>query len=160
MHSLIEEDQPTILLANGVNLDLLGQRQPDLYGHKSLETLVEHLQGISSSLAREAGFRDCRLVSFQSNCEATYLEKLSTPWDIAIINPGAWTHTSLAIADRLAGLGRPYIEVHLSNILSRESFRAHSYTAKSAVGCLMGMGALGYEIALTASLKYLKTGLS
>ncbi len=144
-----------ILIANGVNLDLLGRREPDIYGSLTLQNLQDRLeqQAKQFELVFASHFRTS---FYQSNHEGAFLEKLSEKaWDAVILNPGAWTHTSLALADRLKGLQIPYIEVHLSNTSNRETFRHHSYTAPSALGVIAGLGPLSYDAALFAICKYL-----
>ncbi len=139
-----------ILIANGVNLDLLGKRESHIYGSFSLldleRALADYNQKISSLY--KLGFDLC---FFQTNCESELLEKLTEkPWKAMIINPGAWTHTSLALADRLAAIDFPFIEVHLSNLSVREPFRQNSYSAKHARGVIYGLGIDSYLAALAA----------
>ena len=147
---------PVILVANGVNLDLLGKREPDIYGSETAEDLEKYLMDRREKTAHLAGFTECRLKFFQSNHEGEFLDHLSQGWDGIIINPGAWTHTSLALGDRLAGLGVPYIEVHLSKLSQREIFRQQSFTAGHALGVIHGLGFDSYFSALLALLSSLK----
>ena len=141
-----------ILIANGVNLDLLGQREPSLYGRHDLAFLETSLRTFEEE--QEGRFS---LSFYQSNVEAAFLEKISEGWDGIILNPGAWTHTSLALGDRLVGLGMPFVEVHISNLATRESFRQHSYCAPHAWGIVSGFGIIGYRIALEGLLLKLET---
>lgn len=136
-----------ILIANGVNLDLLGRREPTIYGKQDLESLEIGLRQYEKEQAGRVS-----LSFFQSNEEAAFLVKLSEGWDGIVLNPGAWTHTSLALADRLAGLAVPFVEVHISNLSSRESFRQHSYCAPYAWGIVSGFGFIGYRVALEGLL--------
>lgn len=143
-----------ILIANGVNLDLLGQRQVDIYGRATLNDLQETLQNEAKQLSTWTG-TPVELDFFQSNHEGVWLDRLTEPWDGAIINPGAWTHTSLALGDRLASINRPYIEVHLSNLSRREPFRRKSYSAPYALGVVYGFGLGSYTTALYGLLRHL-----
>ncbi len=139
----------TVLVAHGVNLDLLGQREADHYGAQTLKDVNAKIEAWGKKLAAAVG---CELVIefFQSNEEAAFLQQLSAKkWDGIVINPGAWTHTSLALADRLKALGIPYVETHLSNIAARESFRHFSYSAPHAQGVIFGLGGESYLAALT-----------
>lgn len=142
------------LIAQGVNLDLLGRREPDIYGTATLATIEAELRRVNSGLAQIFGQDPADLSFYQSNHEGLFLDKLSEGWDGAIINPGAWTHTSLALADRLAGLKMPFAEVHLSNIAQREAFRQHSYAAPHAIGVCFGFGASSYVCAMTGLYAY------
>lgn len=137
-----------ILIAQGVNLDLLGTREPDIYGSDTLQSIEAMLRVQSPTLAAMHGISEPELHFEQTNDEGTFLNLLSRDWDGALINAGAWTHTSLALADRLAGLKLPFVEVHLSNLSRRESFRHTSYAAPHAVGVCYGFGALSYASAL------------
>jgi 3-dehydroquinate dehydratase-2 len=138
-----------ILIAHGVNLDLLGKREPEIYGSTTLATLEDELRKINPALAKAFGLDMADLTFFQSNHEGLFLEKISEGWDGAVINPGAWTHTSLALADRLAALKLPFAEVHLSNLAKREPFRQHSYAAPHAVGVCFGFGSASYIAGLS-----------
>ena len=150
--NLQRKDCPKILVANGVNLDLLGRRNSNVYGTFTLSDLKEYLLGAQLAISKIAGFKSCNLIFFQSNSEHEFLETLSEPWDGMILNPGAWTHTSLALADRLEALDVPFVEVHISNILSRECERQHSKSAKYSRGIVMGMGKDSYLSALLGLL--------
>jgi 3-dehydroquinate dehydratase-2 len=138
-----------IIIAHGVNLDLLGQREPEIYGTTSLASIEADLRRLNPGLAQVFAIEAAELSFYQSNHEGQFLDKLSEGWDGAVINPGAWTHTSLALADRLAGLKLPFSEVHLSNIAKREAFRQHSYSAPHAVGVCFGFGAASYVCGLS-----------
>ena len=144
-----------ILVANGVNLDLLGTREPETYGRASLEDLQRGLESRAKDLGSFVGL-DFTLSFFQTNDEAELLQKISEAWDGILINPGAWTHTSLALADRFLGWGVPYVEVHISNISAREEIRKKSLTAGAARGVCYGMGLLSYETGLFALVNILK----
>jgi len=133
-----------ILVVHGVNLDLLGRREPDVYGKTTLKEIDAQLVKAAPEIARIAGLSGIDLQTFQTNDEAALFAELTKPWDGVVINPGAWTHTSLALADRLKGLALPYVEVHLSNVAAREEFRRHSFTAAAAAGCVHGLGAESY----------------
>ena len=145
-----------ILVANGVNLDLLGRRETSIYGSLSLNEVEDRLIEASVGIAKDAGIADVSLEFFQTNREYELLEKLSNDYDGILINAGAWTHTSLALADRLRGLEIPYVEVHLSNISNREDFRKHSYLAASAAGVVYGLGPDSYLSGLAGLLRFLK----
>ena len=144
-----------ILLINGPNLNLLGSREPEQYG-------TETLQGIESRLAELAKKAGVRLSACQSNSEAELVEHIQKAGrdkvDFIIINPAAYTHTSVAMRDALAAVGIPFIEVHLSNVFAREAFRHRSYFTDIAVGIISGLGAKGYELALEFALQYSKRG--
>lgn len=140
-----------ILVINGPNLNLLGSRQEQFYGKESLEVINGRLE----KRAREAG---ARLAAYQSNAEAELIERIQQARregvEFIIINPAAYTHTSVAMRDALAAVGIPFVEVHLSNIFSREPFRRESYFSDLAVGVVSGLGARGYELALEFALHY------
>jgi 3-dehydroquinate dehydratase-2 len=142
----------TILVLNGPNLNLLGTREPDVYGHIRLDDIQARLE----QRATAAGHR---LLSFQSNAEHELVERVHQAGkdDVAFIifNPAAFTHTSVALRDALLGVGVPFIEVHLSNVHRRETFRQHSYFSDIAVGVISGLGARGYELALDAAMHQL-----
>ena len=142
-----------LLLLNGPNLNLLGEREPERYGATTLSEIEARL----IALAKAAGHT---LTCFQSNAEHALIERIqSAPGEgIAFIlfNPAAFTHTSIALRDALAAVDIPFIEVHLSNIYARESFRHHSYLSELAVGVISGLGAEGYELALSAALRRLE----
>jgi 3-dehydroquinate dehydratase-2 len=137
-----------ILLLNGPNLNLLGTREPGIYGSASLQSIETKLAG----LARTRGHD---LVAFQSNAEDELIGKIQAAkrdgLAIAIINPGGYSHTSVALRDAFLGVALPFIEVHLSNVFAREAFRHHSYLSDIAVGCIFGLGPIGYELALDAA---------
>jgi 3-dehydroquinate dehydratase II len=139
----------SILLLNGPNLNLLGTREPQLYGHATLEEIHAEM----AALAAKAG---ARLDAFQSNHEGALIDRIHAArgdgTEFVIINPGAFTHTSVAIRDALAGVALPFIEVHLSNIYKREPFRHHSYLSDIAVGVICGLGVAGYRLALDYAL--------
>jgi 3-dehydroquinate dehydratase-2 len=144
----------TFLLLNGPNLNLLGSREPDVYG----ETTLADIETRCQSLAKELGVKlDC----FQSNAEHLLVERIHTAREqgvsFIIINPGAFTHTSIAIRDALLAVEIPFIEIHLSNTFAREEFRHRSYFSDVALGCLFGFGAQGYEMAMRAARTQLTT---
>jgi 3-dehydroquinate dehydratase-2 len=138
-----------ILVIHGPNLNLLGLREPEIYGCVTLADINRNL----SKLAEDAGVK---LEAFQSNAEVDLIERiqlaLSDGTDFIIINPAAYTHTSIALRDALAAIKLPFIEIHLSNIFSRESFRRKSYFSDLAVGVISGLGAKSYELALNYAL--------
>lgn len=140
--------QSKILIAHGVNLDRLGSREPQIYGSSNLAEINDGLFKIAPLIAQMIGSPAPLLDFFQSNAEHELLNQISSGYDGILINPGAWTHTSLALADRLKGLAVPYVEVHLSNTASRETFRHHSYTAPHAAGVVSGFGAASYQAGL------------
>jgi 3-dehydroquinate dehydratase-2 len=139
---------PRILLLNGPNLNLLGTREPDVYGTASLQDIEARVSALAKSLGHE-------LVAVQSNAEHELIAKIQAAkrdsFAFIIINPGAFTHTSIALRDALLAVAVPFIEVHLSNIFARETFRHHSYFSDVAVGCIFGLGQIGYEFALQAA---------
>ncbi len=141
-----------LLVINGPNLNLLGTREPQHYGHTTLAEIGARL----TELATAAGHT---LESFQSNAEHGLVERIHRARDedvaFIIINPAAFTHTSVALRDALAAVAIPFIEVHLSNVHAREPFRKHSYLSDIAHGVISGLGPLGYELALTAALQQL-----
>ena len=134
-----------IAVINGVNLDRLGVREPEIYGANTLKTLME-------SLKKEAAGLGVEIVDFQSNFEGEIIEKIAELADagveLGIINPGAFTHTSVALRDCIAGSGMKFVEVHISNIYRREEFRHHSFTAPVCIGTITGLGIDGYSAAL------------
>ncbi|MDA9558011.1 type II 3-dehydroquinate dehydratase [Vibrio sp.] len=145
--------QFNILLLNGPNLNLLGVREPTHYGSQTLATIVEQLTEMASH-------ENVCLSHLQSNREYELIEAIHNAMermDFIIINPAAFTHTSVALRDALLGVNIPFIEVHLSNVHSREPFRHHSYLSDKAVGVICGLGAQGYEFALSAAIKQLKS---
>jgi len=137
-----------ILLLNGPNLNLLGTREPALYGSATLREIELKLTG----LARAKGHD---LIACQSNAEHELIGKVhGAKGDgiaFVIINPGAFTHTSIALRDAFLATAVPFIEIHLSNVFAREQFRHHSYFSDLAVGCIFGLGPIGYELALEAA---------
>jgi len=141
-----------VLLLNGPNLNLLGSREPGIYGAQTLESIETR----AAEVARESGHE---LVAFQSNAEHELIERIhrAAADGIAflVFNPGAFTHTSVALRDAIAGVRLPFIEVHLSNTHAREPFRKHSYFSDIAVGVITGLGAFGYELALRAAAQQL-----
>lgn len=140
-----------ILVLHGPNLNLLGTREPGIYGAETLEGIDARL----SSIAENSG---SRLTAFQSNSESALIDRIQDARQdgtgFIIINPAAYTHTSIAMRDALAAVGLPFIEVHLSNIFAREPFRAESYFSDIAVGVISGLGARGYELALHYALQH------
>ncbi len=143
----------TILVLNGPNLNLLGEREPGIYGTASLPDIHQALQ----QQAQDAGHH---LLAMQSNAEYELVERIQDARhegvNFIIINPAAFTHTSIAIRDALAAVEIPFIEVHLSNVHAREDFRHHSYFSDIAVGVICGLGAQGYELALHAAITHLE----
>lgn len=142
-----------LLVLHGPNLNLLGTREPQIYGHAALAT-------IDADLAERAAAAGHALESFQSNAEHTLVERIQAARgevDFILINPAAFTHTSVAIRDALAAVGIPFIEVHLSNPHAREPFRHTSYFTDLAVGIVAGFGPLGYGLALAAAIRRLET---
>ncbi len=137
-------------MLHGPNLNLLGTREPKIYGSETLEY-------INQRLARLAQAYDIAIECFQSNHEGALIERVHAAKaqriSYIIINPGAYTHTSIALRDALAGVGIPFLEVHLSNIYAREPFRAHSYFSDIAVGTICGLGSRGYDLALQFALQ-------
>lgn len=141
-----------ILVLNGPNLNLLGTREPEIYGNDTLDAIM-------NSLAEQAEASGHTLDSFQENAEHALVERIHTAGkesvDFIIINPAAFTHTSVALRDAILGVNIPFIEVHLSNVSKREEFRKHSYFSDIAVGVISGLGAQGYDLALQAALNNL-----
>ena len=137
------------LVLNGPNLNLLGEREPELYGETSLDQVVENLSKISDKSGHE-------LSDFQSNAEHELVDLIHNAKDnnvkCIIFNPGAFTHSSIALRDALAGTEIPFIEVHISNIYSREDFRQKSFLSEIAVGVISGLGVEGYELALKVAI--------
>lgn len=143
----------TILVLHGPNLNLLGTREPAIYGS---ETLAQ----IDGRLVREGSSRGVRVVAFQSNFEGALVDRVHAARDenvgFIVINPAALTHTSVALRDALAGVAIPFIEVHLSNVHTREPFRHHSYFSDKAVGTIVGLGSRGYDFAVAYALAQLE----
>lgn len=143
---------PKILVLNGVNLDLLGTREPEIYGTASLQDLETLIRNNAPAIAAVKGLSGCHLEFIQTNSEQEFLQALDRKADGLIVNPAAWTHTSVAIGDRLAALPVPFVEVHLSNIKAREPMREVSYGAKHASGVVFGFGFDSYLAALLGLL--------
>jgi 3-dehydroquinate dehydratase-2 len=139
-----------ILVLHGPNLNLLGTREPEVYGRVTLDE-------INSKLSAQAQTKGAKLTCLQSNAEATLVDRVQQArtdgTDFIIINPAAFTHTSVAIRDALAAVAIPFVEVHLSNVHAREAFRKESYFSDIAVGVISGLGATGYELALQFALQ-------
>ena len=132
-----------IIIINGPNLNLLGRRQPEIYGSRTFEAYFEQLK---------SKYQHVDLTYFQSNHEGQLIDKLHEvgfSYDGIIVNFGAYTHTSIALKDAIAGIDTTVVEVHISNIHARESFRQHSYTGSEAKGIITGLGLKGYELALS-----------
>ncbi len=140
-----------ILVLHGPNLNLLGKREPHHYGADTLATINARLVEIGRA-------NDVQIESLQSNREYELIDRIHATMDdgtdFIVINPAAFTHTSVAIRDALAAVKKPFVEVHLSNVHARESFRTHSYFSDLAVGVISGLGAKGYEFALHYALGY------
>lgn len=146
---------PDLLVINGPNLNLLGTREPEHYGVDTLDSINQRLDQMASA----GGYS---IECIQSNSETELIEHIHRAGKegvrFILINPAAFTHTSVALRDALSGVGVPFIEVHLSNVHAREAFREHSYFSDIAVGVISGLGALGYELALQAALQQLQKG--
>ena len=146
-----------LVLLNGVNLNLLGTREPEIYGHTTLADIESDL----TALAEGDGHR---MECFQSNAEYGLVDRIHRAArdgvDCAIINPGAFTHTSVAIRDAFLATALPFIEIHISNIHRREPFRRHSYLSDVAAGVIVGLGTAGYRLAYQAALSRLSARLS
>jgi 3-dehydroquinate dehydratase-2 len=140
-----------LLVLHGPNLNLLGTREPDVYGSVTLDE-------INTKLSAQALAKGAKLAYFQSNNEGTLVDRIqqakSDSTDFIIINPAAFTHTSVAMRDALAAVNIPFVEVHLSNVFAREAFRKESYFSDIAVGVISGLGATGYELALQFALQH------
>lgn len=139
----------TILVLHGPNLNMLGTREPETYGHDTLESINKRLAGIAVGAGHH-------VQTLQSNAEHELIDRIqaapSERVGFIIINPGAFTHTSVALRDALLAVGVPFIEVHLSNVYAREPFRRHSYFSDIAAGVILGLGPLGYELAMQAAI--------
>ncbi|MBE2896453.1 type II 3-dehydroquinate dehydratase [Pasteurellaceae bacterium HPA106] len=141
-----------ILLLNGPNLNMLGKREPEHYGRLTLAQ-------IEQNMAQEAQTLGVTLACFQTNSEVELIDKIHQSFqkvDFIIINPAAFTHTSVALRDALLSVAIPFVEVHLSNVHAREPFRHHSYLSDKAVGVICGLGARGYHYALRFAVDYLQ----
>lgn len=140
-----------ILVLNGPNLNLLGLREPSVYGHTTLAQIDARLQALATELG-------VSLSTYQSNHEGALVDRIQAAradgTDFIVINAGAYTHTSVAIRDALAGIKISFVEVHLSNVYKREDFRHHSYLSDLAVGVIAGLGPAGYEAALRFAVPY------
>ncbi|HHJ40102.1 MAG: 3-dehydroquinate dehydratase [Methylothermaceae bacteria B42] len=141
-----------ITVLNGPNLNLLGTREPEIYGADTLADIQQRLTNIAQQHRHQLSF-------FQSNAEHVLVEHIHEAWRqkvaFILINPAAFTHTSVALRDAFLGTQIPFIEVHLSNVHARESFRHHSYLSDIAQGVISGFGALGYEYALLAAIHHI-----
>jgi 3-dehydroquinate dehydratase-2 len=137
-----------ILLLNGPNLNLLGLREPEIYGSASLQSIETKLEGLALAQGHT-------LTAFQSNAEHELIAKIQATKRegiaFVIVNPAGYSHTSVALRDAFLAVAVPFIEVHLSNVFAREAFRRHSYLSDIAVGCIVGLGPIGYELALEAA---------
>ncbi|MFD2231150.1 type II 3-dehydroquinate dehydratase [Alkalimarinus sediminis] len=142
----------TILVLHGPNLNMLGSREPEIYGSETLADINQRLQTTASELGHH-------LQTLQSNAEYELIDRIHDAKheevDFIIINPAAFTHTSVALRDALLAVEIPFIEIHLSNVHTREAFRHHSYFSDVAVGVICGLGSQGYDLALAAALKQL-----
>ncbi len=144
----------SILVLHGPNLNLLGLREPEHYGNLTLDA-------INQMLTEQAKLANVALETYQSNSEADLVSKIQTfatnKCDFIIINPAAFTHTSVAMRDALSAIKVPFIEVHLSNVYAREAFRHHSYFTDIAVGVISGLGGHGYKMALDYAIEQIKS---
>ncbi len=142
-----------ILVLHGPNLNMLGIREPEVYGTTTLKEIDEQIKLFADSAGH-------KLVSFQSNAEHELIDQIQLAKikgiDFIIINPGAFTHTSVAIRDAFLSVSIPFIEIHLSNVFAREEFRKQSYLSDIAIAVVSGMGAFGYEVALQAAEQFLE----
>ncbi|AIR05782.1 MULTISPECIES: type II 3-dehydroquinate dehydratase [Cedecea] len=144
-----------ILLLNGPNLNMLGTREPDKYGHQTLAEIVNTLEAEATNLG-------VTLSHLQSNAEYALIDRIhqaKDTVDFILINPAAFTHTSVALRDALLAVDIPFIEIHLSNVHAREPFRHHSYLSDKAVGVICGLGADGYSYALQTAVKRLSKSI-
>jgi 3-dehydroquinate dehydratase-2 len=143
----------SILVLHGPNLNLLGIREPKHYGNLTLSA-------INQTLSEQAKLANITLETFQSNAEADLISKIHSfatqKLDFIIFNPAAFTHTSIALRDALSAIKVPFVEVHLSNVYARESFRHHSYFSDIAVGVISGLGAHGYKLALDYAIEHIQ----
>ena len=142
-----------ILILNGPNLNLLGKREPEIYGKQTLAQIIEQAQSKAKELNVE-------ISHMQSNSEAEIIgrihQTMDDKTDFIIINPGALTHTSVALRDAFLSVSKPFIEIHLSNVFARETFRRQSFLSDIAVAVISGAGAQGYELALQAAVRHLR----
>lgn len=141
-----------ILLLNGPNLNMLGKREPKHYGHISLNDIEQRMQELATHY-------NVKLTCFQANSEEKLIDKIHQSFqqiDFILLNPAAYTHTSVALRDAMLAVSIPFVEIHLSNIHKRESFRHHSYFSDIAEGVICGLGAKGYEFAFQFALNYLE----
>ncbi|MCI5577147.1 MAG: type II 3-dehydroquinate dehydratase [Succinivibrio sp.] len=141
----------SILVVNGPNLNMLGVREPEIYGHETLKDLEKMLQNVADEL-------DVKIEFYQSNHEGDIVDTIQQSYkkvDFILLNAGAYTHTSVAIRDALAGIDMPFYEIHISNVHKREEFRHHSFLSDVAVGVIVGFGLDGYEFALRGAVRYL-----
>jgi len=142
-----------ILLLNGPNLNLLGTREPAVYG----STTLADVESLARRQATELG---AQLLAFQSNHEGALIDRIhaarAEQVDFIVINPGAFTHTSVALRDALSGVAIPFIEIHISNVHKREPFRHHSYLSDVAEGVIVGLGVPGYALAVRAAVEKLR----
>lgn len=139
--------QQKILIMNGPNLNLLGTREPEIYGH---ETFEQYFHGLKAKFDQEL-----ELHYFQSNHEGAMIDKLHEvgfTFDGILLNAGAYTHTSIGLADAISSIKTPVLEIHISNVHARESFRSHSYLSPKCKGCIVGFGLKGYELGLQSFL--------
>ena len=143
---------PSILIINGPNLNLLGTREPDVYGADTLDDIVDRARNV----AAELGFE---VAAYQSNAEHDLIDRVHTAatdgTGFIVVNPGAYTHTSVALRDAFLAVDIPFIELHLSNTFAREAFRHKSYFSDIATACMVGLGAYGYELAVRAAARHL-----
>ncbi len=142
-----------ILVMHGPNLNLLGKREPDIYGNLTLDDINKRVRALAGELGVEVSF-------FQSNHEGELVQKIQEAmgrYDAIVINPGAYTHTSVALRDAISSTGIPTIETHISNIYRREEFRKHSYISGVAAGQIAGFGADSYLLALRAAVSTVKS---
>ena len=141
----------SILVVNGPNLNMLGVREPEIYGHETLKDLEKMLLNVADEL-------DVKIEFYQSNHEGDIVDTIQQSYkkvDFILLNAGAYTHTSVAIRDALAGIDMPFYEIHISNVHKREEFRHHSFLSDVAVGVIVGFGLDGYEFALRGAVRYL-----
>ncbi len=141
----------SILVVNGPNLNMLGVREPEIYGHETLKDLEKMLQNVADEL-------DVKIEFYQSNHEGDIVDTIQQSYkkvDFILLNAGAYTHTSVAIRDALAGIDMPFYEIHISNVHKREEFRHHSFLSDVGVGVIVGVGLDGYEFALRGAVRYL-----